>query len=374
MSFLALGSAPCSRLNAQIPAYGRAWFDVELTDETALEGAQTLSVGARTFAVFVMAGGVAEGKARYRCVAGAGGWGKTIDEKPYHNDAGVKLATVLRDAATACGETMGTMPSTVLGPHFARANDTASDLLHLLAPRAWYVDTAGTTHVGSWNSSLAGAETYVGDGARVRTDLARGVIELAVDEVENLLPGVSVDGHGPASDVEYDVDAKRVTVRVYFAHRLSRLAEARRAQLHALDPLARYRGTWEYRVVSQSGQRFNLQPVRVSSGMPDLRRVPTRGHPGIMATVALGEHVLVAFADCDPSRPNIIAHAAPDAVGWLPTLLEFGDGEDPLVRKSDLDVTVQAFDTHTHPHALGPTGTPVAPIVDIPCSSFMKGT
>ncbi len=367
MSFVTLGSAPCSRLNAQIPAYGRAWFDVELTDETALTGAQTLSVGARTFAVFVMAGGVAEGKARYRCVAGAGGWGKTIDEKPYHNDAGVKLATVLRDAASACGETMGTMPSTVLGPHFARANDTASDVLHLLAPRSWYVDTAGVTHVGAWP-----ADTYTGDGARTRTNLGAGVVELAVDEVANLLPGVSVDGHGPASDVEYDVDAKRVTVRVYFARApLTRRAEAMRKAVHALDPLARYRGTWEYRVVSQSGQRFNLQPVRVSSGMPDLRRVPTRGPPGIMATVALGEHVLVAFADCDPSRPNIIAHAAPDAVGWLPTELTLSattilantvsidDGGNVTapgeVEGSALGVKLS---THLHPTAMGPSGSP----------------
>ena len=369
MSFVTLGDAPCSRLLGQAPAWGRTWFDLDLTDDVTLAGAQTLKIGALSWLVFVMAGGVAEGKARYRCVAGAGGWGKTIDAKPYHNDAGVKLATVLRDAATACGETMGTVPATVLGPHFARANDTASDALQLLAPRSWYVDTAGVTHVGAWP-----AVTYEGDGARTRVDLATGVVELAVDEIANLLPGVSVDGHGPATDVEYDVDAKRVTVRVYFAQRLTRALEAKRKLMHALDPHARYRGTWEYRVVSQQGQRFNLQPVRVASGMPDLRRVPTRGHPGIRATVALGEHVLVAFADCDPSRPNIIAHAAPDAVGWLPTLLEFGDGEDPLVRKSDLDVVVQAHDTHVHPHALGSTGAPVSPIVDIPCSEFMRGT
>lgn len=368
MSFVTLGGAPCSRLLAQIPAWGRAWFDVELTDETALTGAQTLAVGSRTFAVFVIAGGVAEGKARYRCVAGAGGWGKTIDAKPYHNDAGVKLATVLRDAASACGESMGTMPATVLGPHFARANDTASDALHLLAPRAWYIDTAGVTHVGAWS-----ADTYTGDGARVRTDLARGVVELAVDEVANLLPGVSVDGHGPATDVEYEIVAKRATVRVYFKRTLTRRLAALAKTMRALDPLARYRGVWEYRVVSQQGQRFNLQPVRVSSGMPDLRRVPTRGLPGIKATVALAEHVLVAFADCDPSRPNIIAHAAPDATGWLPTLIEFGSGADPFARKSDLDAIKTEYDLHVHPHALGPTSPPATPLTAQPGSSLVKG-
>jgi hypothetical protein len=339
-----------------------------MTDETELTGAQTLTVGAQTFAVFVMAGGVAEGKARYRCVAGKGGWGKTIPAKPYHNDAGVKVATVLRDAATACGETMGALPTTVLGSHYARPAGPAYEVLNLLAPSSWYVDPAGVTHVGTWP-----AATYTGDGARTRIDLRAGVVDLAVDEVANLLPGVSVDGHGPASDVEYDVDAKRVTVRVYFAARLARHLEAKRKIQNALDPLARYRGTWEYRVVSQQGQRFNLQPVRVSSGMPDLRRVPTRGLPGIKATVALAEHVLVTFADCDPSRPNIIAHAAPDAPGWLPTLIEIGSGADPIARKSDIDTIVQAYDAHVHPHALGPTSPPAVPIVDVACSSLIKG-
>lgn len=368
MSFIALGNAPCSRLNAQIPAWGRAWFDVDLTDETALTGAQTLAVGARTFTVFVIAGGIAEGKACYRCVAGAGGWGKTIPAKPYHNDAGVKLSTVLRDAATACGETMGAMPSTVLGPHYARANDPADELLNLLAPRNWYVDTSGVTHVGLWP-----AETYTGDGARTRIDLQTGVVELAVDEVSNLLPGVSVDGHGPATDVEYEIDANRITVRVYFARSLSRRLRAWDRIFRALDPRARYRGTWEYRVVTQQGERFNLQPVRVSSGMPTLRRVPTRGHPGIKATVTLGEHVLVTFADCDPSRPNIIAHAAPDAPGWLPTELAL-QGTTINANGVEIDasgnasapgeVTARAASTpvnlsmHLHPTAMGPSGTP----------------
>jgi len=316
----------------------------------------------------VIAGGTADGKARYRCVSGAGGWGKTIDAKPYHNDAGVKAATVIRDAATACGESVGTLPRTVLGPHFARANDTASDVLHLLAPRNWYVDTAGVTQVGTWP-----AATYTGDGARVRTDLARGVIELAVDDLDNLLPGVSVDGHGPATDVEYEIDAKRATVRVYFKRVLSRRLAAHAKIQHALDPGARYRGVWEYRVVSQSGERFNLQPVRVSSGMPDLRRVPTRGHPGIKATVALAEHVLVAFADCDPSRPNIIAHAAPDAVGWLPTELTLeattinangveidasGNATAPGEVTAKAATTPVNLSTHLHPTAMGPSGAP----------------
>ena len=45
MSLVALGGAPCTRLLGQAPAWGRAWFDVELADEASLTGAQTLTLG-----------------------------------------------------------------------------------------------------------------------------------------------------------------------------------------------------------------------------------------------------------------------------------------------------------------------------------------
>lgn len=365
-----INGAACTRLVGQLPIWGRGFFDVDTAEPVALErGARVAIVVAdRTFSGAVLSGGAFDGAARYRVAMGAGGWGREIPAKAYANDAGIKLSTVLRDAATACGETMGTMPTTIMGPHFARDAGPAGELLELLASRSWYVDVAGVTHVGAWPTV-----TYAGDGVRTRVDHAAGVVDLAVDTIGDLLPGVVVDGHGPATDVEYDVDAKRAIVRVYYGRDLSASLTAFARMLEALDPRAKYRAIYEYRVTSQQGERFNLQPLRASTGMPTLARVPTRGHPGIKATVALGERVLVAFADGDPSRPNIIAHDAPDAPGWLPSLIQLGEGEDPFIRKSDLDAHIQEDSAHVHPHALGPTSAPAVPFTSQPGSALVKG-
>jgi hypothetical protein len=96
--------------------------------------------------------------------------------------------------------------------------------------------------------------------------------------------------------------------------------------LAALDPGAQFRGTFEYRVVTQSGERLNLQPVRSRSRLPDLARVPVRaGVPGVKALHALGSKVLVSFLDADPSRPAVVGFDSPDQPGWHPIQLLLGD-------------------------------------------------
>lgn len=337
MSLATLNDIACTHARLQWPAWGRAWADVELSEAQALSGKATLKLADRSFAMTIVTGGVTESaRARYRLVMGAGGWGKELPAKSYINDAGMRAATVIRDAATACGEQIGALPATVLGPHFVRAAGAASDVLNLLAPRAWYVDAAGVTQLGAFPQA-----TYSGAGARLRSDPAAGVIELAVDELENLAPGVIVDERLPATDIEVELDASRLAVRVYAGTRANRRAAAMRRIFGALFPWMRYAGTYEFRVVTQSVERLNLQPVRVASGMTDLSRVPVRpGVPGIKAQVALGELVLVCFADCDPSRPQVIAHAAADAFGWMPLGLQIG--EDPALGVARMTDPVQA--------------------------------
>lgn len=379
-SFATLGGNACTRGRVQIPTCWRGWLDVELVEPVELAGAQTFALGKFTAQTTVISGGVAEGRARYRLVFGRGGWGKVIPEKSYINDAGIKVSNVLQDAAAECGEALGALPTTRLGAHYARANGAASNVLHELAPRAWRVDLDGVTQINAWP-----AAEYTGDGARVRTDLATGVIELAVDEVANLQPGVTVDGHGPAVDVEYEFDAKRLTVRVYFGSQVSERLEAMRRIVESLFPRMKYAGTFDFRVVDQTGERFDLQPVRASSGLDDLRNVPTRGHPGIKAQVTLGEIVAVTFADNDPSRPQIIAHDNPDSPAWRPTLIKCGDGGDFVALKGSVDTLQSEFDkfatveypAHAHGHAVGPTASVTPPptrqaVGALPASELVK--
>ncbi len=320
MSLATLGGVSVTALRMQVPAWGVWWADVHLAEDVALAGAQTLVLADVTCACTIVSGGAAHGTASYRVVGGKGGWSRSLPKKPYLNDAGVKASLVLADAAREAGETLSGVPTTRLGPHFARAEGLASAVLHLLAPRSWYVGLDGVTRFGA-RTAIA----YTGDGARTRVDPAGAIVEIATEQIAQLVPGVTVDGSLPATDVEYILDAKRLTVRVYAGARTSRRLEAFARMLDALDPVRKYRGVYEFRVVTQAGERLNLQPVRAASGLPDLANVPVRpGVSGCRANVTPGELVMVAFADADPSRPFVFAHDSADAPGWMPLSLELG--------------------------------------------------
>ena len=355
MSVGSLAGVPISRAFASVPAWGVPWFDVELTDPRSdLTGKQTLELGGLAIACTVLSGGEVNGRASYRLAAGAGGWGQELPATaPWTDDLGVKLANVAGAAASACGETLADVPSTRLGPHFVRAAGPASAVMHTLAPRAWYVGFDGVTRFGQRSTTA-----YTGDGVRTRVDHAVGVYELTVESLAGLVPGATVDGSAPAVDVEYELDSKSLVARLYVAARpRGRLAAWARI-VTAIDPRARYRGTYEFRVVTQVGERLNLQPVRVSSGLPDLPRVPVRLAPGVRANFFLGCQVLVTFVDADPARPVVIAGPAPDAPGWMPLSLEFGGpGALPIARATD-------------PVVAGPFG---GAIVGIPSSRIKSG-
>lgn len=385
-----LGGEFASRARVQVPAYGLPFLDVELTEAVELTGETTLSIGGLSQVCTVCSGGVAEGRARYRLVGGKGGWGSRLSGprdqgNSYNDDGGVKLSRVLTDAANECGETLGALPTTRLGPHFARPVMYAYELLNYLAPRAWYIDAAGVTQIGARPTG-----TYTGDATAVRIDQAGGVVELALDELDaSLVPGVSItlaDGTTtpPATDVEYEVTPDRLTCRVYWRpQRADRWA----ALFNACFPWLRWVGDWEYRVVTQEGERLNLQPARVATGMPDLARVPVRpGVAGFKSEVKLGELVLVSFADRDGSRPQVTNHDHADSPGWIPTMTEHGDETDFLASKEGLDALQQAFDdftgtvypAHTHPTGVGPSGpvagSPPAPVGAQPSTTKLKAT
>lgn len=321
MSLASIGPNAVTRAEVTVPAWGLWWAGVELSGEVLLAGAVVLNLADIQLSGTIVSGGVHDGRSSYRIVGGAGGWGREIPAKSYADDLGVKLATVIGDAASAVGESLDDVPATRRGPHYARRAGPASAVLNEVAPRAWYVDFGGITRFG-----VRPATAYAGDGVRTRFDPAATVVEVTTDSIAALVPGATVDGSLPATDVEYILDASRLTVRLYSGPRVSRRLDAFRRIVDALDPWRAYRGIYEYRVVTQSGERLNLQPVRVATGLGDLERVPVRpGVSGVRATVLPGELVLVCFADGDPSRPQVISHDAADSPGYMPLALDLGE-------------------------------------------------
>lgn len=317
MTLATLDGRAIARLTLQWPAWGLWWADVDLVDAVEVTGRVGLDVAGTAFSGTVVGGGSYNGRASYRLVAGAGGVSKALPEKGYVNTSGVQLAPVLAEAARNAGESMPSPLNQRLGPHYARAEgETLGDLLQRHAPQNWYAEVDGSLHFGARLST-----TYPGSAPRVRVAPNADVIDLAVDTLDGLAPGVIVDDAQPATDLEICLTPERLTVRVYARKRANARVAALARIVRAAFPSLKYSGAYEYRVVTRVGDYLNLQPVRVASGMPPLSSVPMR--PGVFglrnAQTALplfGSTVLVCFADNDPSRPQVFTFDSVDSPVW----------------------------------------------------------
>lgn len=364
MSLSTLNGFSVLSCRLHVPAWGPWYAEAEIDRPEALAGAVTLVLADTTWRGTVLSGGPWAGRARYRLVGGAGGWGRTIPSVSYANDLGVKLAGVFGDAARACGETLGALPAGATGPAYVRPVGPASSALEQLAAEQWYVDAAGVTQLGR-----RPARTYTGPATRLRTDLAGGSIELAALELAPLVPGAVVDGI-EALDVEHTLSDAKLRTRLWGrgggAYAQS-LPASLRAIVDALTRRHRFAAPYEYRVVERVGERYSLQPVRVSLGMPTLRGVRVRpGVAGAIGDAALGSLVLVAFVNGEPSRPVVTAFDDPESPGFETTKIRFGEAgaADPLVRKSDLQSAVGSIQStfNAHQHAsLGAPPTAISP-------------
>lgn len=344
-----LNSILATSARAYIPAWGCWYVEIDLDGEHELAGAATVEIADLTLQGTILSGGPANGRSHFRIVGGKGGWGQTIPAKAYANDAGVKASTVLLDAADACGETIlaSTLPTTRPGPSWVRPEARARAVLELLAPRGWYVGEDGITRIGARPAAELPAGVTHGP-----VDLARGCVELASESIATILPGLVVDGL-TVVDVLHEAAPDGLRSTVWGARGASsRALQGFRAIIDQIDPDRAFRGQSEYRVTSRSGDRVGLEPVRVSTGMPELTRVVARpGLPGCKGGAAIGSRVLVGFADSSPARPYVCAYEDANGSGFVPTTLvldasssiKLGDGATKGVVRDGDDVCLGYF-------------------------------
>lgn len=320
MSTATLEGNRVSSARVWLPAWGIPTGEVTLVEpvELAIGSRVTLQLADLTFRCTIASGGPSKSVATYRLVGGAGGWGRTIPAKGYANDGGVKLSTVVIDAALTAGEELaGDVPPTRLGPAWARAEDPAGRVLELVAPRGWYVDEAGATRFGRRPAVPLAIEARIG-----APDRARGRVTFAAEAIATLLPGVIVEGI-EAVDVVHSLEAGQGISTTVFGQGMSptdRVLTALAALLDQLRPYDRYRGVFEYRVISQDGERLTVQAVLASEGLPDVRRLRVRpGVPGVKAELPGGSKVLVAFINADPGRPVVVGFEDAEGGGFSPS-------------------------------------------------------
>lgn len=325
MSTATLNDKRVLRGRVQIPRSGCWWADAETDSAEEITGAASLVIADQTFVGTIVSGGVWEGRGKYHIAGGAGAWGTEIAEKDYRNDGGLKERKVLLDAASACGETFdeSTLDATQIGPGFTRFAGPAGGVLALLLPENWHVGLDGKTRKG-----LRVAVTYSGKATRVSRDDAAGRIELAAESLAGLVPGAIVDGM-EAIDVEHVLTAKTLRTIVWGQAAGGGRAGLWRRLVEIVAPSWKYRGIYEYRIVTQTGTRLNLQPTRASLGLPSVRSVPVcAGLPGMTFTARPGACVYVAFVNADPARPVVVGFddTMPLQIAWdAVTLAEIGE-------------------------------------------------
>jgi hypothetical protein len=277
-----------------------------------------------------------------RVIGGAGGWGKLLGPRSYHNDAGVRASEVAFDAAREAGETLGSfLPAAErLGSDYCRDIGPASRTLEQCAGGVpWWVDYAGSTHVRARESAIV-------DPARIEVlqyDPSTHILELALDDpsvirINGQITNERLETPVFVREIEFELSAARFRALVWTGGKPdgpSRLAGimgiiARRATDDRLF------GLWRYRVIGMSVDRVQAQAVSKAAGLPDLALISM--HPGIAgahANLTPGSEVLVEFVEGDRTRPIITHFAGHDGVGFLPVTLEFCNGTSPVARVGD---------------------------------------
>jgi hypothetical protein len=359
-----------TRLRIYTPPWGPWWIEAQLEEESSLAGRVEIVAADRALSGTIVSGGVSgQGRSSYYIVAGAGGWATKLAPQGYHDPNGVKVATILEEAATACGEAFdGSLPAAdIVGTSWLRDNGPASRVLDLVSRRAWHMTDAGLTKLGR----RPAVSVVLPDAMELGPiDRATGSREIRGEQIADILPGAIVDGL-EVVEVETTIGGASVRSVVYFASPLGadgQIDLALEAAIDRIFPWLRYaRGPFEFRVVTQSEELLDLQPVLASIGLDDLHGVVVRpGIPGVRADVALGSRVLVSFVHADPSRPVVVGFEDPDSDGFVPTALDLADAGGWSLRDGDLASIV-------NPDGSDLSG-PLAPLSSIPLRFDLHST
>lgn len=350
MAFATVDSHLITALEIYLPQSGVWWGDLQTDDGVQLSGQVTITLGDLQLMGTVRRGGVHAGAGGYRIEGGGAGWSTQLPARAYRSDSGVYLSTVLEDTALACGETLASgYEDRWLGTAFVRGTQPAQRVLNgLCGADGWYLGTDGETVLGRRPGGTVGVSYEVVD-----YDQAERLAVLATETPSAFMPGQTIEVEG-AQHVISNVMLSIAdgVLRVYCWCAAVSAEDRLRASLAAIVretfPNLIYLGTYEYRVVTQSDNQLNLQPVSAAVGLPDLERVPMRpGIPGANAEVKLGSLVLVTFVNADPARPVVVGFEDPDGEGFVSPLvsidadqIDLGDAVGRALRSGNIvDIT-----------------------------------
>jgi len=343
---VSLNGAPALRATVVIPRWGVWRADVECANIADLSGAAKLQVGDLEMTGTIVHGGPYATRGWYKVLGGAAGWGKVGKPASYRTQAGVKLSTVLGDAAREAGETLASFNDRAIGPAFMRAPGAElARILDLFAPEDWYVDESGVTHIGARTPVTFDGTYRLLDA---RPDLKRVLVN--ADSLKALLPGAKLEGL-EAATVRHELTTDgNFRTHVFGAQGKTvgdRMVQAFVRIVRAVIRPFIYMGKFEYRVTGGGSGYLDLRPANPSLGLPVLGNVPMRfGIMGGRGDPAVNSSVLVGFVNFDPTRPYVDGFEGEWGSASIPTLTEIfgtlvrlGDGTAQKIAFADAVVT-----------------------------------
>lgn len=304
----------------------RIWTaEIEAANLLDISGAVTIGLADIELKGTIIDGGPYATRGWYRIVGGAGGWRRALAPKSYRSAAGVKLSTVVGDAATEVGETMAAFTDSRVGPAYVRPPSLEGDklsveaarVLDALASENWYVDIDGSTHIGVRAAAAFKPNYRLLDK---RPDARRAMI--ASDTLVGLVPGATLEGL-EAATIRHELTSSTLRTHVYGTMGKSVMDRAWRsiARIVRAETIPfLYSGQFEYQVIDGSGGYLDVRPVNASLGLPTLGNVPVRvGVMGARGTPASSTTVYVAFTNMDPTRPFICSFEGETGADSVPT-------------------------------------------------------
>lgn len=364
-----------------IPLFGTWSADVALAEPDKVTGSSSFVMADLTMKCFARPAraGVYAGKAANRIVGGNGGLNKIIAPKGYSHSAGVKLGSLLQDAAKAAGESIIVEKDKVIGAAWARKRCRASSVLRMLIDGKWWMDEAGVMQTKARPSTKITTPFQVID---YKPNLA--LIEVATESFKNWMPGrtfefATLPSVQTISSVSFIIaDGKIRTLVTTSDTQESRLIQDIRSIVRDEMFRAEFGAPIEYEITKAAENLISAKPTAGKDSpwpaLADIKLAP--GLFGESVTPTVGAKCRIVFLDSDPSLYRCIGI---DGLSQKTTFASSGNieataggifkvngGEDFAAHAAKVDARFDAIEQWAasviFPTGIGPTGTAIPPL------------
>lgn len=315
------------------PFYGTWSADIALAEAKEIPDAVTVVVGDLTLNGTVVRRGDFAGSRTMRIVGGGAGWRKPLPAKGYSHPAGVKLSSVLNDAARESGERIEIATDRSIGSHYSRdafGGGQAERVLKILLDDKWWMDPSGVTQTKERPS-----DPIVTPFTVISWIASKGQFEIATETIAPWQPGrtftaPNAPGTHTISSVTIEADNEgKLRLHVLTADgAIERLRADMRALIRSeLASLACF-GVWEYTIAS--GDNKLVDVIASDDRVPNLTRVPmSPGLIGEVVTPTPGSKCRIVFVNGDQTRPECVG------IEGSPVLISIAGGVRPAAALGD---------------------------------------